>query len=265
MTQLQSLFRVSDFERILCQDPLPLLVGGQAVNLWAMVYVRDSAVLSQLEPFLSRDCDLYGDADTLVRLAQTTRWKVTFSPKGQPSPVVGFLTGRDAQERELTVDVLYAIKGLQREDLARETIVKLDDKPYRTLSPVTLLKAKLANLIEISQQAPEQTRNDLKHVKILIPCIAGYLGEAMGRTLSGVLTERGLVNLLEETLQVVTGDYARQVSQAKRLDFLRCFPEKLKADALPKVQSFWRQRLVPLRTRAAESLPNVQRLPKKPS
>jgi hypothetical protein len=87
----------------------------------------------------------------------------------------------------------------------------------------------------------------------------------MGRTLSGVLTERGLVNLLEETLQVVTGDYARQVSQAERLDFLRCFPEKLEADALPKVQSFWRQRLVPLRTRAAESLPNVQRLPKKPS
>lgn len=37
MTGLQPLFRVLDFQRILCQEPLPLLVGGQAVNLWAMV------------------------------------------------------------------------------------------------------------------------------------------------------------------------------------------------------------------------------------
>ena len=179
--------------------------------------------------------------------------------------MVGFLTGRDAQERELTVDVLFTIKGLQPKDLTRETIVKLDDKPYRTLSPVTLLKAKLANIIEIPQHAPEQTRNDLKHVKILIPCIAGYLGEAHGRTISGVLTERGLVNLLEETLRVVTGDYARRVIQSERLDFLRCFPENLEASSLPKVQSFWRHRLVPLRTSASEALPKAQRIPQKPS
>jgi hypothetical protein len=107
MTGFQSLFRVSDFERVLCQEPLPLLVGGQAVNLWAMVYARGSEALGRLEPFLSHDCDLFGDADTLRRLAAATHWKVTFSPKGQPSPVVGFLTGRDAQGRELTVEVLY--------------------------------------------------------------------------------------------------------------------------------------------------------------
>ena len=67
MTDFQSLFRVSDFEQVLCQEPLPLLVGGQAVNIWAMVYARDSAVLAGLEPFLSHDCDLYGDAETLLR------------------------------------------------------------------------------------------------------------------------------------------------------------------------------------------------------
>ena len=248
MTGLQSLFRVSDFERVLCQEPLPLLVGGQAVNLWAMVYARDSEVLARLEPFLSRDCDLYGDADTLRRLAAATRWKITFSPKGQPSPVVGFLTGHDAQERELTVEVLYSIKGLETKDLARETVVKLDDRPYRTLSPITLLKAKLANFIEIPQGALEQTRNDLKHLKILIPCIAGYVTEAHERTVKGDLAERGLVNLLEETLELVTSDYAQRVSQSERLDFIQCFPLALQASPLPKVQSFLRHRLASLRS-----------------
>ena len=46
MTEFQPLFRVSDFEQVLCREPLPLLVGGQAVNLWAMVYIRNSEVLA---------------------------------------------------------------------------------------------------------------------------------------------------------------------------------------------------------------------------
>ena len=108
------------------------------------------------------------------------------------------------------------------------------------------------NLVEIPQQAPEQTRNDLKHVKILVPCIAGYLGEAHARTVSGELTERGLVNLLEETLRVVTSDYARRIIQSERLDLLRCFPEGLQESSLPKVQSFCRHRLDPLRGSAPE-------------
>ena len=33
MTRLQSLSWDSDFERVLCPDSLPLLVGGQTVNL----------------------------------------------------------------------------------------------------------------------------------------------------------------------------------------------------------------------------------------
>ena len=48
MTDPQALFRVSDFEQVLCREPLPLLVGGQAVNLWALVYARNSAVLGEL-------------------------------------------------------------------------------------------------------------------------------------------------------------------------------------------------------------------------
>lgn len=247
MTDPQALFRVSDFEQVLCREPLPLLVGGQAVNLWALVYARNSAVLAELEPFLSRDCDLFGDSDTLRRLAEATHWKVTFSPKGQPSPVVGFLTGRDVVGRELTVEVLYAVKGLQPSDLARETIVKLDDKPYRTLSPVTLLKAKLANLVEMPQTEPGLTRNDLKHVRILVPCIAGYLSEAHERCLGGTLSERGLANLFEETVQVVTSEYAQQVRRTEQLDLLQCFPANLESSSLPKVQSFWTHRLSPLR------------------
>jgi len=68
--------------------------------------------------------------------------------------------------------------------------VKLDDRPYRTLSPVTLLKAKLANYIEIPHTAGANTERS-QAPEDPDSCIAGYLADAHGRAASGGLTERG--------------------------------------------------------------------------
>ncbi len=45
MNETNADFVVSDFAELLCREPRPLLVAGQAVNLWAMVYVRTSEPL----------------------------------------------------------------------------------------------------------------------------------------------------------------------------------------------------------------------------
>ena len=70
---------LSAFEGLLQTQPQPLLVGGQAVNLWAQFFLHGSAELKQMQPFLSRDCDLLGTADLLLRLARNSDWRVTLS------------------------------------------------------------------------------------------------------------------------------------------------------------------------------------------
>ena|SRR5437667_7753209 len=77
---------LSAFDGLLQRQPQPLLIGGQAVNLWAQVFLQESSELEKMQPFLSRDCDLLGTQDLLLQLARDTGWKVTLSPKGQPSP-----------------------------------------------------------------------------------------------------------------------------------------------------------------------------------
>ena len=84
------------FDSLLQTEPRPILIGGQAVNLWTNVFLQQAPELEKLQPFVSKDCDLFGDHDLLVQLARKSEWKVTFSPKGQASPVTGYLVHTDA-------------------------------------------------------------------------------------------------------------------------------------------------------------------------
>jgi hypothetical protein len=159
---------------------------------------------------------------------------------------VGYLSGQDAKGRDLLVEVLFTLKGLSEKDLCKETLVELGGKTYRTLSPITLLRGKLANYVELPQHTPAQERNDIKHLRILVLCVAGYLTQAHEHVERGRFTERSLVKLLEETLQIVTGKHALKAAQAERIDFRKCFPPSVTDSSLLKVQNFVKHRLAPL-------------------
>ena len=47
-----------DFVSVLATEESLFLVGGQAVNLWALYYIERT---SDLSPFVSRDLDVLGD------------------------------------------------------------------------------------------------------------------------------------------------------------------------------------------------------------
>ena len=64
-----------DFAGVLATAEPLLLVGGQAVNLWALYY-HDRT--SDLAPFVSRDADVLGDRETLKALGRLTGTKPQF-------------------------------------------------------------------------------------------------------------------------------------------------------------------------------------------
>lgn len=47
----------ADFAEILAGEEPPLLVGGQAVNLWAEIYANQAPGLESFAPFTSADAD----------------------------------------------------------------------------------------------------------------------------------------------------------------------------------------------------------------
>ncbi|MEY2880478.1 MAG: hypothetical protein RLZZ15_2858, partial [Verrucomicrobiota bacterium] len=50
----------AEFAEILSTGDLPLIVGGQAINIWAESYAGRVAGLEGFLPFTSRDADIHG-------------------------------------------------------------------------------------------------------------------------------------------------------------------------------------------------------------
>ena len=83
-----------------------------------------------------------------------------------------------------------------------------------------ILKAKIENCVGIGQAG----RNDVKHVRMMILCVRAFMMEFLGFVSAGEMSERGLVNVLEETVEIVNGAQAVKAAQLWGFDFSAVWP-----------------------------------------
>jgi len=225
---------IYDFAEILApQDGYepPVVVGGHAVNLWSGYYL-DAGVgeLAAFMPFTSKDLDLIGSAGLLDRLHILLKGTIT---RSEPrSPVLGRLEAPRKQGGVLTIEVLHTVKGLDAKDLARTMEVRIGGVAAQVLLPHLILKAKIENVVTI----PQDGRSDLKHVRMMILCVRAFISELVGFLPSGRISERVVVNLLEETLGIISGSPAEKAAKMWHFDFSNVWPwEKLRETGDGKV------------------------------
>lgn len=213
---------ISEFAGILRpldgSDP-PVIVGGHAVNLWSGYYLTGGvAELAGYMPFTSKDLDLVGSAGLLDRLNRSHKGKLT---RTEPrSPVIGRLDVPRKGGGFLRIEVLHTVKGLNAKDLARTMELKIEGMTARVLLPHLILKAKIEN----SQSIDQEGRNDVKHVRMMILCMHAFLIELIGLVASGQISERAVVNILEETLEIVTSPQAAKAVHLWGVDFSKVWP-----------------------------------------
>ena len=213
-----------------------LLVGGQAVNLWALYYKDRTA---DLAPFASRDADVLGDRETLVELGKLAGTKPQFFPLKPPSNEVGVVIANDPSGAAMLIEVLRYVRGPTNEQLQNPVYTMiLGDTTVRVPGPIALLQAKLANLAEINQSG----RQDGRHLVILCRLMPAYLEDLRAAAAVGRLEERKLIGFLERLLAVVSAKAARRVFGALKSDPLAMFGE-LQAGKLAKVAAFLRERV----------------------
>jgi hypothetical protein len=228
----------ADFAPVLATPEPLFLVGGQAVNLWALYY-RERTV--ELAPFVSRDADVLGDRDTLSTLGKLTGTKPQFFPLRPPSNEVGVVIAKDANGLPLLVEVLRYVHGVSDEEL-RDPVYTLaigeSQVRVQVPGPIALLQAKIANVAGLQQTG----RQDARHVLILARLLPAYLEDLRRAAAEGRMEERKLIDLLERLLAVVRSDQGRKV-----LGQLQITPNALfaglKAEKLPKLKTFLEKRL----------------------
>jgi hypothetical protein len=226
-----------DFASLLATKKPILLVGGQAVNVWAMYYESRTTALA---PFVSRDVDVLGDRETLTALGKLACTKPQFFPAKPPTNEIGVVIAKDEQGRALLIEVLRFVHGVTNEEL-REPVytVALGETHVQVPSPIALLQAKIANVADINQNG----RQDARHVLILAQVLPAYLGDLQESAGAGRLEERKLIELLERLLAVVTAKKAKAVFEQLSIDASHLFAGLGDQTKLPRLRAFVEKRL----------------------
>jgi len=227
-----------DFAAVLAADEPLLIVGGQAVNLWALYY-RDET--RDFAPFVSRDADILGDRDTLRLLGKLAGKKPQFFPLKPPTNEVGVVIASDSTGAPMLIEVLRYVKGASNEALRHPAYSFSIGQPpviVRAPGPIVLLQAKVANLAELNQR----DRQDGRHILILNRLMPSYLAALRDSAVGGRLDERKLIGFLEQLRKIILSAHGREACTDLAIE-PRSFFAGLDPTDLPKLQSFLEKRL----------------------
>ncbi len=158
-----------------------ILVGGQAVNVWACHYEKDQPAWRELRPYTSLDLDYHGGLAEARLAMRILAAQGKLNTSSDPGPNAGVLQVPLADGRELVVDILTGVFGVSAAEVERTAVTlsgtgALSSLSLRVIHPLLLLEGKVASL----RGLPQTRRQDAKHLKILILVVHEWLREQLG-------------------------------------------------------------------------------------
>lgn len=164
-----------------------ILVGGQAVNLWAVIFEITSADL-----FLTSDIDLVGgvkDAELASRRIKLPNQLhiATQDDVSVNSAVIEVMFPGDDKTRP--IDYLMTLYGLDRDKIEASAIeIEINSIKIRVIHPILLMHSKICNLSLKSKRNAESIAQTLLTIEIVREFIKGIL-ESDEVTVRGVLKQ----------------------------------------------------------------------------
>lgn len=196
-----------------------LLVGGQAVNYWAERYLPHEPELEKLRPFTSEDIDFKGTREDVARIAGqlnlTPGYPVTVAMTALAG-VIPFQIG----DLKSNIEVVRRIPGTTNSLEALAFQAEWDGKILRVIDPVSLLACKLELVATVSQEK----RRDVLHLKMLLPCIHGFLTDFLQRVEQGEVTARDWLGPASQVLKLTTDSRARKIGVKHRINWAEILP-----------------------------------------
>ena len=156
----------------------PIIVGGQAINLWAITYLDRSDPAAATSKYGSYDLDVISSGNALAFLKKLPNWRFTATPmKHFGVGITARLQSVASDGRSLLVEVLHSVAGLEASDLRRiSELTASDGTVYRLLDPIAMVKAKAYNVRKFKQD-DNPPRHDREHLELIAKCVPEYLRE----------------------------------------------------------------------------------------
>lgn len=207
-------------------DADSLLVGGQALALWAELY--GAAIPEELSQGISGDVDFIGSVKAASSLGERlnsrehngvgSKWKLYRVAPGDATPQTAKLgmtvPGLGVKE----IDFLGSIVGLDTKD-ARDDAVEVtlgNGKTIRVLHPIDVLRSRLHNLASLESKRSEQ---GYAQARLAISVVAAFL-----RRQAAEASKRELLDHVKEIREIALDRSLAKVYYECGFDVLSCVP-----------------------------------------
>jgi hypothetical protein len=198
-----------------------VIIGGQACNLWALMYEKREPALKTLRPYTTRDLDVWSrsqrDVTTTAEILHVTP---ELNDPGSPAPDMGHFTYRSPKGK-LFVQFLTAVFGVKTELVIR-TKQNYTWKKYNlelsVIHPLVTLEAKLKSFYGLDQTA----RQDLKHLKMAMLYTPEFI---IDRTLEN--ETRAVLEMCQHLLKLARTRVGLRLNTEKGLAIEEAIPTSL--------------------------------------
>jgi hypothetical protein len=226
-----------DYRIIAASELRPTIVGGQAVNLWAITFLENNPEDLSTR-YASGDLDVLSAPRILEFLQQLgPAWRVDKIPfwsfgDGREAIARGLATDR----RKLLVEVLKHVHGLDAQDLQGVEDIDYAGVTFRVLDPVSLLKSKAANVRDLDQVGPPP-RHDRPHLELIARCLPLYLRRLHEGAVANPAVQGAAARVFSRAFETLLHRPTARTLQEVGIPRLELMPAELKSSPVEKIRA----------------------------
>ena len=150
-----------------------VIIGGQAVNLWAERYQNESPPWPELRPYTSFDLDVLGNRTDVLQCSQALDAEPFFPLASENTANSGKIIAQIGGS-DFEIDFLHSPNGLSPAEVTELALtITFETIPLKVLHPLHCVESKTVNLATLPQDAGG--RQDLKHLRLSIASLRQHL------------------------------------------------------------------------------------------
>jgi hypothetical protein len=193
-----------------------VLVGGHAVNFWALNYRQPTPAWSELLPYTSEDVDFLGGRAEALHCKKLFGGTSNLNDGTDPSPQAGVILA-PINGSVVRFDIITSIIGVETRTAIKTALTRPGEpttvNALRVLHPLHCLIGKTAALAQL----PQSGRQDLKHLKLSVLIVHAFVTERIGKA-------RPFLNMVERIFDLAMNELGLRVWHQHDIEIEKALP-----------------------------------------
>lgn len=171
----EDLLRVA---QALASYPDVVLVGGQALNVWATRYEDRANELKNEGPFVSKDADFQGSRSAVEACAKTLGGRFQIATLDDSTPSFALVIFRDSLDQERQIDFLKSVGGVTKHGEVARTSIPIDlgaGITIKVLHPVLCLESRTYNVVDLASYYANE--RGLMQLRASVACAREFISD----------------------------------------------------------------------------------------